>query len=143
MTLVATRPTLEGDLVKHEYGRGHGYERVMKTVTTTLADPVGTVYFSDNGAQPVVITAALMAGYVAAEDTIYLLVDDAPIREALAAGTNTVACIEGGAGGSGALIVSSTAFYVADAAWDNGDTVETDLITTALANQGIKVVQSI
>lgn len=137
MTLVATRPTRVGDLIKGEFGLEHGYERVSKSLTVALAAQIGTVYANDG-----TITLAADVAALATDGTtpLFVLVDDKIYTDGhTAASTAAYVCLKGGPGSSGAAVIVREQLKFGDTLTSG----QIDDVVEVLESQGIKVVSQI
>ena len=137
MTLVATRPTRVGDLIKGEFGLEHGYERVEKTLTVATGAQIGTVYANDG-----TITVVADVGSLATNGTtpLFILIDDTVYTDGHANGASaSYVCLKGGPGASGAAVVVREQLKFGDAL----NAGQIDTVVAVLQSQGIKVVSQV
>ena len=132
MSTVGTRLTRAGDLIKHEYGLSHGYERESRSLTVAAVAEIGEVYNADG---TLLAAADVEAAGTIAGDAICILVDDAVYTDGLGAGTRAYAALTGGPGSSGAAVVVREQLKFADALSE----ANIDEVVVELVRLGIKV----
>lgn len=132
---VADRPTRISDLVKHEYGQEHYYDRAVETLTVAEYSEVvphgveiGQVYAADG----TILVAADVAGLSTDGSTpLSILIDDTAYFDGHAAGDEDYAVLT-----RGPAVVAREQLKFGDALTEGN----IDTVASVLEFQGIKVV---
>lgn len=134
MTLVATRKTRLGDLLKMEFGLDHGYERKVMDLTLPVGGgEIGQVYAADG-----TITVAADVASLQTDGTtpLYILIDDNVYTGIyLDPDYPEYVVLSGGPGGSGAAVIVREQLKFGDSLTSN----QIDTVVSVIESQGIKV----
>lgn len=129
MAKVADRPNRVSNLLKHEYGFEHGYERGLKELTIPAGAQIGGVYKADG----TIVSAADVADL---EGPLAILIDD---NVYMYGGNNTYVVLTGGPGASGAAVIVREQLSFGDELSEE----QIDAVVALIEAQGIKVGQQV